>query len=552
MSRSDIRAGSAFVELLLKGEGKFASGLRAAGQKLASFAKGAAVAGAAVAAAAVGGVAVGLKQFISMGSALDDMSQRTGMSVESLSELKHAAEQSGASLTDIEAAARNMAKKGLDVSKFDQYAASIAAIEDPTKRAEKAMEIWGKSGTKLLPMVNDLQALRQEARDMGLVMSGEAAGSAARLGDMFDKLWATVKMATAAVGEAVAPFVEMALPTIQSFATGALLAIKSAGEFIRENISTVTNFISTAWQATVDFVGPIVGAWAATISEAFNAVWSVAQSVWGGVQSIIASVWGNVSENTGGVMQWLQDTIIGVFSAISFAINNWQLMLQIAFKSAQVAVVTFVNQTVHFFGTVLPAWLAWFRDNWRDVFTDILNMTATIAGNIWTNLKNLWDGIVRLFKGEGFSFEWTPLTEGFQSAIKELPKIAEREMGPLEKSLKDELDSLSGELGKKWEDHGNKFAKKIAKFTPTEATFSAIVKGQDEETKRRERQVTEAAAALPGKKKEVFGAFTASALLAGAGAGGDKTSTEVKELRKEARQHHRELVRSIREGGKLA
>lgn len=53
-------------------------------------------------------------------------------------------------------------------------AAKIAAIEDPAERTRMAMEAWGISGTMLLPMVKDLQPLRQEARDLGLVPTDEA------------------------------------------------------------------------------------------------------------------------------------------------------------------------------------------------------------------------------------------------------------------------------------------------------------------------------------------------------------------------------------------
>src|SRR5690606_15498876 len=133
-----------------------------------------------------------------------------------------------------------------------------------------------------------------------------------------------------------------------------------------------------------------------------------------GILNLITSVWGSVSEETGGVMTWLQDTIIGVFRGISFAINNWKLLAEIAFKSALAAVVTFANQTVYFFGTVVPAWLSWFGENWRDVFTDVFNWTATVVSNLWKNLVNLWDSIVGLFSGDGWEFEWTNLTDGFE------------------------------------------------------------------------------------------------------------------------------------------
>ena len=40
------------------------------------------------------------------------------------------------------------------------------------------------------------------------------------------------------------------------------------------------------------------------------------------------------------------------------------------------SVVRFANQTVHLFGTVIPTWLAWFLDNWREIFTDVASMSG--------------------------------------------------------------------------------------------------------------------------------------------------------------------------------
>src|SRR5690349_2846317 len=133
-------------------------------------------------------IAGAIAHFVKFGSELNDMSARTGVAASSLAEMKFAAEQTGASLADVEAGLRKMAKEGHNVKDFDQIAATITAIEDPSARAAAAMEIFGKSGTKLLPMLANLKALREEARGAGLVPSDEAVSVADALGDAFDKV----------------------------------------------------------------------------------------------------------------------------------------------------------------------------------------------------------------------------------------------------------------------------------------------------------------------------------------------------------------------------
>ena len=75
--------------------GKFKKGAGKAFAAVRKAATGLAIAGAA----AIIGFATGaIKNFADLGDELDKMSQRTGLSVENLSALKFAAEQSGASL----------------------------------------------------------------------------------------------------------------------------------------------------------------------------------------------------------------------------------------------------------------------------------------------------------------------------------------------------------------------------------------------------------------------------------------------------------------------
>src|SRR4051812_28217666 len=102
--RSDIMAGKAWVALGLKDAG-FSAGLKAGGEKLKSFGAGMATIGAAIAAAGVAITAPllgALNHFADVGGALDDMSQRTGISAQALSELGYAADFSGSSLEGVE------------------------------------------------------------------------------------------------------------------------------------------------------------------------------------------------------------------------------------------------------------------------------------------------------------------------------------------------------------------------------------------------------------------------------------------------------------------
>jgi hypothetical protein len=89
------------------------------------------------------------------------------------------------------------------------YADQIAAIADPAKQTAMAIEIFGKSGASLLPMLkggsDGIRKLNAEAARMGVVMSGTDAAAAAELGDGIDKLTIAMSALWNRIGSALAP-----------------------------------------------------------------------------------------------------------------------------------------------------------------------------------------------------------------------------------------------------------------------------------------------------------------------------------------------------------
>jgi gas vesicle protein len=163
--------------------------------------------------AAVGG-AVGLatKHTIDYASALADLAARSQHSVEWLQATKFAAEQSGTSLEAVTGASEKLRKalgegsdkttaavRALGLSFQELRAASpdeqmnkvlgaIAAVGDATARTTITLQLLGKSGGELLPMVGSFEELRKQAEELGLVMAEKDVRAAEALGDSIDAL----------------------------------------------------------------------------------------------------------------------------------------------------------------------------------------------------------------------------------------------------------------------------------------------------------------------------------------------------------------------------
>jgi len=165
--------------------------------------------GAAIASAGI------FRAFGRMLSDMDDIAKgakQVGMTTSEFQELKYAAEQSGAGMNVITRAMktlqqymgdtmpsatflRALEQMGASVDDFRKMAPSemfneiadrIAAIEDPTERASVAIRMFGaKAGQALLPMLENLKALRHEAAN--IKFSEEALRSAEQFNDYMNQ-----------------------------------------------------------------------------------------------------------------------------------------------------------------------------------------------------------------------------------------------------------------------------------------------------------------------------------------------------------------------------
>jgi hypothetical protein len=193
----------------------------------------------AAGAAALGPLAATVRVFTKAGDELEKMSRRTGLSVEALSELGFAAEQSGADLETLEKGVRTMQRAVNDLGRglstqtdafgdlgltmadleglspeeqFKLIAERLSQVEDASKRAAIAQQIFGRAGTRLLPLMEDgargIEALQAEARRLGLTISTQTAKDAARLTDAFNIVRRVLRITAITIGSALAPALE--------------------------------------------------------------------------------------------------------------------------------------------------------------------------------------------------------------------------------------------------------------------------------------------------------------------------------------------------------
>jgi hypothetical protein len=191
------------------------------------------------------------------------MSKKTGWAVESLSELRHVANLSETSIEALETGLKKMSstivdaddglasatlafdKLGINLQtlkgmtpeqQFWTIANAIAGVEDPTLKAALAVDIFGRSGTDMLPMLSEsteaIDAMRQQAHDLNLVFDKESAEAA----DAFSDAQETLKGALSGLGNVIA---QVVMPDIQKLVEGLTNVVQKVGEWTKAHPEVV-------------------------------------------------------------------------------------------------------------------------------------------------------------------------------------------------------------------------------------------------------------------------------------------------------------------------
>jgi hypothetical protein len=261
---------------------------------------------------------------------LDKMSQRTGISVETLSELRYAAQVTGVDIETLEIGIKRMQRAlaqaamgsesavdtlgqlGLTVADFrglspDQQlkllADRLAQVRSPALRAALAMELFGRSGTQLFPLIGKgaagIAALQEQARKLGLTASREGVKAGVELEEALTTLWAVLKKLGSTIGAAVAP-------ALTQFAKWLTDLIVRGIAWIKQNKALVLYVFKVA--AVVNLAGlALVG-----LGYAISAVGTVIV----GFGKVVALV-STVVQVLGGVISWLTSPIGLVVAALA-------------------------------------------------------------------------------------------------------------------------------------------------------------------------------------------------------------------------------------------
>jgi len=225
---------------------------------------------------------------------MGDVAVQTGVAVEQLSALQHAAIQNNKNLGDVTTAldrtnksvaelrddspqaTANFAKLGLAARDFqgknaaeslELIAKRLVAVPDPAQRTQIAMSLLGRQGAALIPTLHDLAeqglgGLIERSREAGTLLDDEMVRTIKEVNDQLDILKLQARVTGASFASGFLPEIKNALQLVSGELKGNRDAWKEWGKGVGEVVNFLVFIVSAAIDGIVTAVrtvGVIVG-----------------------------------------------------------------------------------------------------------------------------------------------------------------------------------------------------------------------------------------------------------------------------------------------------
>ena len=391
----------------------------------------------------VGGLVAMTKKTMDAGSEMYLLSQKTGVSVEALARFKKAASTSG---TDLETVSKALVKlsrgmvdasqggsgpaakalQSLGISATDatgklrtaddvmlDIATKLKGIEDPARKTALAVDLFGKSGAELIPMLNmGGEAIDKMKVKMTTAFAEKAQEYSAKLTALGGK-----------VGALGADIAIVLLPVLDKLADGITAVVDWFNKLdpgIRNTIVAVSLF-AISFGAVATIIGTVVGALGtigtavAGLGTAFAGT-GIAATIAGWLPAIIGATSGIVAA-LGGILTFVTGTLIpGLLAVVTGPVGLTVLLvaaivaLFIAFREPIMGFLTWVwENLVGGFQKIADWYMNVYVKFWVDLWanyivkpiTDFLSWFGNVFMKGWEayvkSIRGIWDAAAGFF-----------------------------------------------------------------------------------------------------------------------------------------------------------
>jgi hypothetical protein len=320
---------------------------------------------------------------------------------------------------------------------FSMLERYVPALRAATTEQEKMALVMDLASKGFDQMTTEAQTSAGQIQQMRNTVGDFMELIGARLAPILAGLATRVKGFVDQNGAMIAGFVGRLIEGVQAIVSAVVPRLRALGAIIADWIKRYTDFIlpwSIAWAG---FVRTLITTIVDVVSSGFSAIMGLIQPLMGSVGGI------------GTTLERVRDVAIRALLTVQFGFQNWRAVVELAAFSVMHAVVRLGNQVSYVFTEVLPSVLTWLADNWRSVLTDLGNASKAFFTNLVSSAVETITRLPELLSGDVSIGEiWgKSMLEGFEATLTELPKIAERQEGELERTLREQMEESQDGLG---------------------------------------------------------------------------------------------------------
>lgn len=405
-----------FKDGMADAKGEMASVESTSSSRFNSIAKGIgaglAVAGAAVASFAVASV----NKFAQTTQAIDDLQDITGESADAMSRLKYAFNSWGVSDDQMEASLKKLSKQvSSNADLFDQYGIAIKDAQgntlpmsdivanaadvfqnmpDGVEKSNLAMQLFGKSGTELLDVLNGgsegLKAMGDEAEKFGLVLGEKDVAAAQENAKAQRQMHAAWEGFQLQLGKVLMPILAKVTTFLAEHMPAAIEAFKTVMATVGPIIERIAQFFGDLVQWVVnhwDQIKTTVQTGIGYVQDVISTVVGVIEALWGefgdNLISAVDTAWGFIS----GIVDAAINIVRGIIDVVTGLISgDWGKVwdgIKKVFQGVWDGIKTYVQTAIDIVKNVIEGVVGAIEASWSTVWNGI---KAVFTG--------IWDGIV--------------------------------------------------------------------------------------------------------------------------------------------------------------
>lgn len=206
----------------------------------------------------------------------------------------------------------------------------------------------------------------------------------------------------------------------------ARLMATSAFQWLAAGFEAASNVVQSAsgWIGdAITFIGEAM----TSAGEMFNVMaadfmstpvfgWLSEQLTWVGDKAASVMAW------AGEWLTYFKDKAVGALGVVAVMFRNQAIV----YEMVKLRLQTFVqNAVIGFYSLMENAGIVagWLGGNWRNLIADAANGVVTIFKNLVKNITGLWDATLKFLSGGGWTFNYTPMLEGFRAMTAQLPEM---------------------------------------------------------------------------------------------------------------------------------